>query len=138
MADWKPPKFGHPCWVSISATDLPRAHKFYSTVFNWYFKPPRGDKSDGPVQSFDFSPDINLSGGIVLVPDHAGVLKTGHGGTCMHWFVENIDKTSEVITSAGGKMLSGAQSEGGFGLYRYFEDTEGNIGSIYQIAPGQS
>ena len=64
-------------------------------------------------------------------------MKTGHGGTCMHWFVEDIDKTSEAITSAGGKLLSDTQPEGKFGLYRYFEDTEGNVGSIYQIAPGQ-
>jgi predicted enzyme related to lactoylglutathione lyase len=113
------------------------AHKFYSTVFSWYFKPPREDVPDYEVRSFDFSPDINLGGGIVLVPDDAGVLKTGHGGTCMHWFVEDIEKTSQTITSAGGKMLSDAQPEGKFGLYRYFEDSEGNVGSIYQIAPSQ-
>ena len=53
----------------------------------------------------------------------------------MHWFVEDLKKTSESIIAAGGKILSGVQPESGFGLYRYFEDTEGNLGSIYQIAP---
>lgn len=87
------------------------------------------------LRSFDFSPDSSLSGGIVFVPDEAGILKTGHGGTCMHWFVEDLKQTSEAIIAAGGKILSGVQPESGFGLYRYFEDTEGNLGSIYQIAP---
>ena len=34
---------------------------------------------------------------------------------------------------AGGAMLSPAEKEGDHGLYRFFKDTEGNVGSIYQM-----
>lgn len=51
----------------------------------------------------------------------------------MSWHVEDLDKTSEAIVGAGGKMLSGTQPESGFGEYRYFEDSEGNLGSVYRI-----
>ncbi|KAL2105777.1 hypothetical protein VUR80DRAFT_7768 [Thermomyces stellatus] len=131
MEDWKPPKFGHPIWMSISATDIDRAHKFYLTVFGWTFKAHAEPASK--IRGFEFTPDLNLSGGILLVPDRSGVLKTGHGGTTVTWHVEDLEKTSEAIVSAGGKMLSEPQPESGFGEYRYFEDTEGNVGGIYQI-----
>lgn len=62
-----------------------------------------------------------------------GVLKTGHGGTTVFWRVEDLEKTSEAIVGAGGKILSETVPEGGCGAYRYFEDTEGNLGSVYQV-----
>jgi len=85
---------------------------------------------------FDFNPDVNLSGGLLLVPEESGVLKPGHGGVCVNWLVQDLEKTSESIVAAGGKMLSDKRPEGTSGIYRYFEDTEGNIGSVYQISPG--
>ena len=151
MADWKPPKIGSPIWMSISASDVARgrpknpwgnttdfpnedpAYKFYSTVLGWYFKPGNEAFPESKGRRFEFSPDVGLSGGILLVPDEIGVLETGHGGTTMFWHVEDLEKTSEEIVSAGGKMLSGTQPESGFGEYRYFEDTEGNLGGVYQI-----
>lgn len=51
----------------------------------------------------------------------------------MFWLVEDMEKTSETIVASGGQMLSGPQPEGNFGVYWYFEDTEGNLGSVYQI-----
>lgn len=72
----------------------------------------------------------------MLVPDEVGVLKTGHGGTTAFWLVEDLDKVSDTIVAAGGKMLSGPEPEGDFGVYRYFEDTEGNMGSVYKIVQG--
>lgn len=32
-------------------------------------------------------------------------------------------------------MISDKLPEGKSGLYRYFEDTEGNMGSVYQFCP---
>ena len=42
-------------------------------------------------------------------------------------------KTSEMIDKAGGKVLGGNVKEGEFGLYLFFEDTEGSMGAIYQM-----
>jgi predicted enzyme related to lactoylglutathione lyase len=82
---------------------------------------------------FDFNPDINLTGGIEKAPDNVG-----HGGLTIYWYVEDVEKIGEVIEQAGGKMLSTTEKEGTFGLHRFFEDTEGNRGAVYQLASSAS
>jgi predicted enzyme related to lactoylglutathione lyase len=82
---------------------------------------------------FDFNPDVFLTGGIQRVPENTGTLSTGRGGICMYWFVEDVDKAGELIEQNGGKMLSDRQKEGESGIFRYFEDTEGNVGAVYMM-----
>lgn len=60
-------------------------------------------------------------------------MKLGHGGICLHWFVEDIDKSAILIKSAGGKMLGDKIPQGDSAQYQYFEDTEGTVGSIYML-----
>lgn len=141
MSDWKPPKTGCPVWIEITATDLSRSHKFYSTVFNWTFKNPEvldasPDAKDTKPVMVDFNPDVNISGGISRVREAAApkfAPLPGRGGICLYWLVDDVEKIGEVIEKAGGKMLSAAEKEGEHGLYRYFEDTEGNLGGVYQF-----
>jgi predicted enzyme related to lactoylglutathione lyase len=110
------------------------AHGFYSTVFNWKFKDTPSDlKKAEEVRQFDFNPDVFLSGGIQRVPEPTGTLATGRGGVCVYWLVEDVEKIGDVIEKAGGKMLSTTEKEGEGGLYRFFEDTEGNLGGVYQF-----
>lgn len=87
------------------------------------------------IMMFNFGPDLNLSGGIQRVPEPLGIMKPGRGGVCIYWFVEDVDKSGELIEQAGGKMLSGPEKEGKTGLYRLFEDTEGTVGGVYQLVP---
>ncbi|KAH8884209.1 hypothetical protein GQ53DRAFT_811108 [Thozetella sp. PMI_491] len=136
MTEWKPPKFGSPCWLMVAATDVKRASEFYETVFNWSFKPSTTDYPAEKIRMFEFRPDVELSGGITKGPDEAGHLRPGHGGFCMCWLVEDVRAIADVIEKAGGKVLSDVLPEGKTGLYRYFEDTEGNLGSVYQISMG--
>lgn len=70
------------------------------------------------------------------MPDSTGVLNTGPGGICIYWLVEDLEKIGPIIEEAGGKMLSGPEKEGDSGFYRYFKDTEGTIGGVYQIVGG--
>ena len=56
----------------------------------------------------------------------------------MYWLVEDLNKTVAVIETAGGKMIGSKEpiKEGESaqaGVYRYFEDTEGNVGGVYQL-----
>ncbi|KAK5654698.1 hypothetical protein OQA88_7022 [Cercophora sp. LCS_1] len=136
-SEWKPPKMGSPVWIDIASHDKTRAHKFYSTVFNWEFKPPTAADTEGGKApefiKFDFNPDVTLSGCIRDGPDKTGNLAPGRGGICLYWLVEDVEKIGDVIDKAGGKMLSGAEKEGEYGLYRFFEDTEGNLGAVYQL-----
>ena len=83
---------------------------------------------------FDFNPSLSLTGGIQKAPDHTSHFAPGKGGICIYWFVEDVEAISSVIETAGGKMLSEKEKEGEFGLYRFFEDTEGSVGAVYQMA----
>lgn len=116
------------------------AERFYATVFDWTFKdaPRMADQPDHPeTRLFDFSPSVSLTGGLQHKPEAAntGTPAAGPGGTCVYWLVEDLTKIAEVIEQAGGKMVGSKEpiAEGKSGLYRYFEDTEGNIGGVYQF-----
>ena len=110
------------------------ASKFYETVFGWAYKTFPGQTAEHRenMMLYDFRPDFDMGGCIQKAPDETGALKTGAGGPCLFWIVENLEKTAVIIEEAGGKMLSGSISEGENGIYRYFEDTEGTVGGVYQ------
>ncbi|KAK3302640.1 uncharacterized protein B0T15DRAFT_543513 [Chaetomium strumarium] len=143
MSDWKPPKAGCPVWLGISTKDLSRAEAFYATVFNWTFKdaPRREDHQPdhhAKTRLFDLTPGgVALSGGLQHRPEDegTGTPAAGPGGVCLYWLVEDLGRVAEVIVKAGGKMVGSAEplKEGESGLYRYFEDTEGNVGGVYQM-----
>jgi predicted enzyme related to lactoylglutathione lyase len=67
------------------------------------------------------------------VPDSTGALSAGRGGVVINWFVEDVETSAELIKKAGGKIISEKEKEGECGLYRYFEDTEGNVGAVYMM-----
>ncbi|RGP73405.1 glyoxalase-like domain-containing [Fusarium longipes] len=134
MSDWKPPAFGTPIWMGIPAKDVTRASEFYKAVFNFSYAESTDKHPKDQLMKFDFNPSLGLTGGIQKAPDHTGNFAPGKGGICIYWFVENVDAIGSVIEKAGGKMLSEKEKEGEYGLYRFFEDTEGSIGAVYQMA----
>ncbi|KAL3953101.1 hypothetical protein ACCO45_013044 [Purpureocillium lilacinum] len=130
MADWKPPPFGTPTWLAIPATDVSRASEFYKKVFNLPYKDQPASMSPDHIRLFDLTKNgLNISGGARRV----GAFRGGKGGVCVHWFVEDVDESAKVIEAAGGKMLTEKEKEGEFGAFRYFEDTEGTVGSVYML-----
>lgn len=143
VSPWPPsPPFLPPHSRVTKANRLPQtAHKFYSTVFNWTWKNPEVlDTPSSPEENkpviVDFNPDVNISGGISLVqslPAPKFSPRPGRGGVVISWLVDDVEATAKVIEEAGGKMMSEARDEGGHGVYRYFEDVDGNLGSIYQL-----
>jgi predicted enzyme related to lactoylglutathione lyase len=42
----KPPAIGSPAWISISATQVSRAKKFYEEVFGWKFMSNTGTAAE--------------------------------------------------------------------------------------------
>ncbi|KAJ4133454.1 hypothetical protein NW768_005040 [Fusarium equiseti] len=134
MSEWKPPAFGTPVWMGIPANDVTRASEFYKTVFNFSFSEETEKYPKDQLMKFDFNPSLGLTGGIQKAPDHTGHFAPGKGGICIYWFVEDVEAIGSVIENAGGKMLSKKEKEGEFGLYRFFEDTEGSVGAVYQMA----
>ncbi|KAF4341345.1 glyoxalase-like domain protein [Fusarium beomiforme] len=134
MSEWKPPAFGTPVWMSIPATDVGRAAEFYKTVFNFSFKDSKDSHAEDELRRFDFNPSLGLTGGIQKAPDHTGNFAPGKGGLLVYWFVENVDTIGPIVEKAGGKMLTEKEKEGEHGLYRFFQDTEGSVGAVYQMA----
>jgi len=162
MADWTPPAKGCPVWIEICATDRARcafppthhhlskvplltfatkAHKFYSTVFNWTWKNSdvlTSDKADDATKPVmvDFNPSVNLSGGVTPVRIPSPPTFTPHpgaGGIVVYWLVDDVEAIGATIEAAGGRMVSEARKEGEHGLYRYFKDVDGNLGGVYQF-----
>lgn len=110
------------------------ATKFYADVFDWDFKPATAEYPEDKVRMFDFRPNVEFSGGITQAPDETGILRPGYGGgPCMCWLIKDVNAIVEVIEKAGGKVLTEPTPEGKFGMYRYFQDTEGNIGCAYEF-----
>lgn len=81
---------------------------------------------------FEFE-DPRISGGIVKQPVESGPVRGGRGGPCIWFLVENVDDIVKTIQEGGGKVVSEVLKEGVNGLYRYFEDPEGNVGVAYQF-----
>ncbi|UNI15749.1 hypothetical protein JDV02_002255 [Purpureocillium takamizusanense] len=134
MTDWKPPAFGTPTWLAIPATDVPRASEFYKKVFNLPFKEQPAAMSPDHIRLFDLTKNgLSITGGILKAPDSTGAFRGGKGGVCLHWFVEDVDESAKLIEAAGGKMLTEKEKEGESGVFRYFEDTEGTVGSVYML-----
>lgn len=83
------------------------------------------------------SAGVNLSGGIQHRPETSGTgtPAAGPGGVCVYYLVEDLAETAKAIERAGGRMVGSTEpiKEGEFGLYRYFEDTEGNIAAVHQM-----
>ena len=108
------------------------AANFYKTVFNIPFKSQPEAYAEEKGRFFDFTQNgVNLSGGILKVPDEIGILTPEAGGTTIFWFVEDVDKSAEVIVTAGGKMLTDKVEQGDSAFYRYFKDTEGVVGAVH-------
>lgn len=84
---------------------------------------------------FEFK-DQGVSGGVVKVPSDINsgqVRRGGRGSACVWWLVADINDISLIIEREGGRMVSDLLKEGRNGLYRYFEDPEGNVGVAYQF-----
>jgi predicted enzyme related to lactoylglutathione lyase len=115
-------------FFAINADDVPRARKFYETVFGWSFEPW------GPPNFY-------------LIETGQERMTTVHGalqerrelarGQTMIGFectisVENIDQTIRAIEAHGGRIAAPKFHIPTVGTVAYFFDTEGNVAGIIQ------
>jgi|ERR1043166_4629978 predicted enzyme related to lactoylglutathione lyase len=118
----------HLSFFAINADDVPRARRFYQTVFGWTFEPW------GPPNFY-------------LIETGAGPKGTNHGGLQerrelaqgqkMIGFectivVENIDQAIRAIEANGGRLAAPKFHIPTVGTVAYFFDTEGNVAGICQ------
>ncbi|HVM99496.1 MAG TPA: VOC family protein [Caulobacteraceae bacterium] len=104
--------------ISINADDVPRALKFYESVFGWSWRnwgPPDFHLTD------DAGVGCSLQGRREIVP---GAVMLGAEATMA---VDDVAATWTEIEAAGGKIVGGPYDIPTVGRLIWFEDTEGNI-----------
>ncbi len=121
-------------WVEIYVDDLPRAQKFYETVFqiNLVQLPNPEGTSDNSFQmlSFPWSDDgTNISGALVKSADN----QPGIGGTLVYFACEDCAVEVSRVEAAGGKVLQPKMSIGNYGFCSVVLDTEGNSIGLHSV-----
>lgn len=114
-------------FFAINADDVPRARKFYESVFAWSFEPwgPPGfylietEQRAGAIRGA-------LQERRELVPGHKMV---GYENTIV---VTNIDQTLRVIEANGGRIAAPKFHIPNVGTIAYFFDSEGNVAGLRQ------
>ena len=119
---------------SINADDVPRARKFYESVFHWKFTPW------GPPNFYliktgtDAEPGIHgaLQGRREVVKG-----KPTFGFECTIG-VASVDETTAAVEANGGKIVMPKFHIPTVGTLIFFEDTEGNVAGAMQFEEGHS
>jgi uncharacterized protein len=113
-------------FFAINADDVPRARKFYETVFGWGFEPwgPPGfyliDTSDEPPVRGALQERRELARGQKMIGFECTIT------------VDDIDKTLRAIEANGGRLAAPKFHIPTVGTVAYFFDTEGNVAGLRQ------
>jgi len=107
----------------VHADDLPRARRFYETVFEWKFNPW------GPPDFFLIATgkedDPGIHGALTKRRTHVeGKPMFGYECTIS---VANVDETAAAIETNGGQVILPKTCINGVGWIIQFLDTEGNV-----------
>jgi hypothetical protein len=114
----------------IPADDLPRAKKFYSTVFGW-------STSEMPEMEYVMlgTAESDENG----MPKEPGAINGGmmkrqdplkHPVVTID--VENIDDALATVKKNGGQVVREKLAVGDMGFTAYFRDSEGNVIGLWQ------
>jgi uncharacterized protein len=113
-------------FFAINADDVPRARKFYETVFGWSFEPW------GPPNFYliDTSNEPTVKGALQERRELArGQKMIGFECTIT---VADIDKALRTIEANGGRLAAPKFHIPTVGTVAYFFDTEGNVAGLRQ------
>jgi predicted enzyme related to lactoylglutathione lyase len=114
-------------FFAINADDVPRARRFYETVFGWSFEPW------GPPNFYLIETgkeQAAVRGGLQERREFApGQKMIGFECTIS---VANIDQAIRAIEANGGRIAAPKYHIPTVGTVAYFFDTEGNVAGIIQ------
>jgi uncharacterized protein len=114
-------------YFEIPVTNVDRAIKFYSAVFNFKFEKETIDKNE--MALFPFTEEnLGISGALAK----GEIYKPSKNGTLIYFRTENIDDTLKLAVQNGGKILYPKTSNGDLGFVAEFEDSEGNRIALHQ------
>ena len=115
-------------FFAINADDVPRARKFYETVFGWGFE-PWGPPNFYLIETGE-QPVTSLHGALQERRELVrGQKMIGFECTIS---VDDIDRTIRDIEANGGRLAAPKFHIPTVGTIAYFFDTEGNVAGISQ------
>ena len=122
----------------IQASDIERATKFYTEVFDWKIE-RYGDMEywgvyTGRSKDRD-GKEIGINGGLLPRRGPDPVDGAGVGSFVCTMEVEDLDAMIKRIETAGGKVVVAKTAIAGMMWQAYCKDTEGNIFGIIQNDP---
>jgi predicted enzyme related to lactoylglutathione lyase len=112
---------GVPCWVDVSAPDLPAAARFYEGLFGWKVE----ERSPGYLVGQLGGADVAGIGS--LIPDAPVAWNT-------YIRVDSAAETAAKLTAAGGKVLRGAYETPGVARVVACADPTGAEFGVYEPA----
>lgn len=115
---------GEPTWVDLSTSDPGAASTFYATLFGWTAEPvPMPDAGGYTMMTLDGRHVAGL-----------GPLQNEHQppSWAAYIAVDDVDKTSELVQSAGGTIAAPAMDVFDSGRMAVFQDPTGAFISVWQ------
>lgn len=116
-------------WFEIYVIDMPRAKKFYETVFQTELeKLP----TELQIEMHAFPMDMNTTGAGGALVKMEGI--GGSGNSVIVYFTsEDCSKEESRVKSAGGEVHKTKFSIGNYGHISLAKDTEGNMFGIHSM-----
>ncbi|PWN70719.1 VOC family protein [Chryseobacterium phosphatilyticum] len=115
-------------YFEIPVTDLKRAEKFYTAVFNFSFEKEIIDTYEMALFPFE-----EKSSGITGALAKGDVYKPTKEGIIIYFKTESIDSTLHKVNQQGGKILYPKKTDEKHGFaVAEFEDSEGNRIALHQ------
>ncbi|KAH0551606.1 hypothetical protein GP486_007175 [Trichoglossum hirsutum] len=134
---WKLPDVNSPAWIEIPCEDVQRAKTFYSTVFDFQFRP---GAAEYPPDSFVMfvTKNPSIMGGLIKVKaEGSKVHSPGAGGVKVYLRVEDVQAALDRVVEAGGKVVQEMFQEGDHTQLAQYADTEGNVGGVLKWLQGE-
>lgn len=116
-------------YFEIPVTDMDRAIKFYSAVFNFDFEKDIIDHNEMALFPFTVA-DSGISGALAK----GEIYKPTIDGTLIYFRTESIDATLKLALKNGGEILYPETSNGEYGSVAEFKDSEGNRIALHMAA----
>lgn len=122
-------------FFELPGDDLPRARKFYTTVFGWKM-------NEIPAMHYTQVGTVDSDGlGVRGKPKESGAINGGMierhtpvKSPIIYISVKNIDDAAAAIERNGGKVIQPKTHVGNIGFAAYFRDTENNVVGLWQFA----
>ncbi|MGE0784189.1 MAG: VOC family protein [Sandaracinaceae bacterium] len=115
---------------AINADDVPRARRFYESVFGWTLS------AWGPPDFYQIDTGGDGPRGALQKRRALAESERTVGFECTI-AVESIDAIEQAVLSAGGSVVMKRSVIEGVGTLMFFRDTEGNVfGAMQYVARG--